>query len=222
MRGWRKGWRRAALLLVVYALVVSTWTVYSLARWNRFVIAGNGLPAFLYLGATGWTSPQQVDQSLEPYNGDELQGAQAAIGSDPAGWIGRRIGELASAYLQPHGTTFFPGASLRDLALGVLDGTHSLADLVQGDAFWSKLALYLFHFVGLLAGLVGIWLYRRRWRVALPMLGLIAYLTLVHFFLLASPRYLFPNEVFWWVFAAAALDHLLRRRARSPEARFDP
>ena len=35
-----------------YALVVSTWTVYSLARWNRFVIAGEGLSANLYLGAT--------------------------------------------------------------------------------------------------------------------------------------------------------------------------
>ena len=62
--GWRKGWRHAALLLLVYALVVSTWTVYSLARWNRFVIAGEGLAAFLYMGATGWTSAQEVDQQL--------------------------------------------------------------------------------------------------------------------------------------------------------------
>ena len=61
---WRGGWKRAALLLIVYALVVSTWTIYSMARWNRFVIAGAGLDAFLYLGATGWTSPQQVDQQL--------------------------------------------------------------------------------------------------------------------------------------------------------------
>src|SRR5664279_2842310 len=49
VRGWRKGWRQAALFLLVYALVLSTWTIYSLARWNRFVIAGAGLPAFLYL-----------------------------------------------------------------------------------------------------------------------------------------------------------------------------
>ena len=218
VRGWRRGWRQAALLLLVYALVVSTWTVYSLARWNRFVIAGAGLPDFLYIGATGWTSPEQIDQSLAQQSptGDPVEAAQSVIGSDPLGWISHRVEELASAYLQPHGTTFFPGKSLRELALGWLDGKVSLSALVEGDAFWSKLALYLLHFTGLIAGLVGMWLYRRRWRVALPMLGFIAYLTLVHLFLYALPRYLFPAEVFWWVFAAAALHRLfptLTRRA---------
>lgn len=206
-RGWRKGWRHAVLLVLVYALVVSTWTIYSAARWNRFVIAGDGLIPFLYLGATGWTSPQEVDQSLRQQSpdGSYADAAQNVISSDPVGWIKHRLTELAEAYLQPHGTTFFPGESLRDLAVGVLRGEVSLADLVQGDAFWSKLALYLLHYVGLLAGLAGMWLYRRQWRVALPMLGVIAYLTLVHLFLYALPRYLFPAEVFWWVFAAAAL-----------------
>ena len=136
--------------------------------------------------------------------------------TDPLGWIRRRLTELAEAYLQPHGTTFFPGKSLRELAVGWLNGTRSFAELVQGDAFWSKLALYLFHYVGLLAGLVGMWRYRHRWRVGLPMLGFIAYLTLVHLFLYALPRYLFPAEIFWWVFAAAALQPLLVSLTRRP------
>ncbi|MFN8451817.1 MAG: phospholipid carrier-dependent glycosyltransferase [Anaerolineae bacterium] len=212
VRGWRKGWRHAVLLLVVYALVVSTWTIYSVARWNRFVIAGAGLPDFLYIGATetGWTSPQEIDQSLAQQSptGDPVEAAQTIISADPLGWARRRVENLAEAYLQPHGTTFFPGESLRDLAVGTLHGEVSLSALVGGDAFWSKLALYLLHYVGLLAGLVGIWLYRRQWRVALPMLGVIAYLTLVHLFLYALPRYLFPAELFWWVFAAAALARL--------------
>lgn len=232
-RGWRKGWRSAALLLLVYALIVSTWTVYNLARWNRFVIAGEGLPAFFYLGAAGWTSPQEVDQSLaqQSPSGDYVEGAQNVIGSDPLGWVKRRVTELAEAYLQPHGTTFYPGESLRDLALGWLRGLQphgttfyvgeslrdlalgwlhrqsSLSDLVQGEGFWAKLALYLMHYTALVAGLVGMWLYRRRWRAALPMIGFIAYLTLVHLFLLALPRYLFPAEVFWWVFASATISH---------------
>ena len=76
---------------------------------------------------------------------------------------------------------------------------------MQGDNFVPKLILYLFHYAALIGGLIGIWLYRRRWRVALPMIGLIAYLTLVHLALYALPRYLFPTELFWWVFAAAAI-----------------
>jgi hypothetical protein len=47
------------------------------------------------------------------------------------------------------------------------------------------------------------------------MIGLIAYVTLVHLALYALPRYLFPTEVFWWVFAAAALSDVLARKRRN-------
>ncbi len=211
--GWRSGWRKAALLLLVYALVVGTWTVYSVARWNRFVIAGEGLPAFLYFGATGWNGYAEADQRLAEVSptGDYAAAAESAITGDPLGWIKRRVGELASAYLQPHGTVYYSGESLRDLLVAALHGDQSLAAVVRGDNFVPKLALYLFHYAGLIGGLVGIWLYRRRWRVALPMIGLIAYLTLVHLALYALPRYLFPTEVFWWVFAAAAIWRVFQR-----------
>ncbi len=211
--GWRAGLRKAVLLLVVYALVVGTWTVYSVARWNRFVIAGEGLPAFLYFGATGWSGYAEADQQLAEVSptGDYAAAAESAITADPLGWIKRRVGELAGAYLQPHGTVFFSGASLRKLVGAALHGDQPLAAVVQGDNFVPKLALYLFHYVGLIGGLVGIWLYRRRWQVALPMIGLIAYLTLVHLALYALPRYLFPTEVFWWVFAAAAIWRVFQR-----------
>ncbi len=213
----RQSWRRAALFLLVYGLVVSTWTVYSLARWNRFVIAGNGLEAMFYIGATGWSGPQGTDQQLAEVSPelDYTEGAQAAIGQDPLGWIRRRVGELAGAYLQPHGTTFYPGESLRDLALQWLREDRSVRGLIaltRGDAFWPKLVLYGMHYAALIVGLAGMWVYRRRWQIALPMIGSIAYLTLVHLLLLALPRYLFPNEIFWWIFAAAALSQLLLPR----------
>ncbi len=214
----RQGWRRAALFLLVYVLVVSSWTVYSMARWNRFVIAGTGFDAMIYIGATGWTSPQNVDQALaqQSPDGSYAQAAQNVISSDPLGWVKRRVSDLAGAYLQPHGTTFYPGASLRDLALKWLQEDRSaggLIALMQGDAFWPKLVLYVMHYAALVAGVVGMWLERRHWRIALPLIGFIAYLTLVHLALLALPRYLFPNELFWWVFAAAALSRLSRRAA---------
>lgn len=217
----RQGWKWAALFLLVYVLVVSTWTVYSLARWNRFVIAGDGLEAMFYLGTTDWKGPQGTDQQLAEVSPElnYTEGAQAAIGKDPLGWLRRRVDELAGAYLQPHGVTFYPGESLRSLALDWLRGDRSIAGLLaltHGDAFWPKLVLYVLHYVALLGGLAGMWLYRRQWRVALPLIGSIAYLTLVHLALLALPRYLFPNEIFWWVFTAAALSRLpLPRRWRA-------
>jgi 4-amino-4-deoxy-L-arabinose transferase-like glycosyltransferase len=203
----------AALLIGLYALLVSTWTIYNLARWERFVVAGEGLPAFLYLGATGWEDPEAVDRRLVdtpdgPAQADFLSGTEAAINADPLGYAHRRLGELAGAYLQPHGTLFFPGPGLRELALGWLRDDRSpggLAALAGEESFWPKLALYLLHFSAILLGLLGMWRTRQRWRISLPLAGFIAYTTLIHLILLALPRYLFPTLIVWWVFAAAAL-----------------
>jgi 4-amino-4-deoxy-L-arabinose transferase-like glycosyltransferase len=214
----RVGWRRAVLLFVIYALVVSTWTVYNLARWNRFVIAGEGLFAFVYVGATGWDDPEFVDERLfdeqsmpQQTEGmvpqaDFAQEASEVITSDIPGYLRHRVGELAGAYLQPHGTLFFPGESLRELAANWLRDDRSVSGLIaltQGDSFWQKLILYALHYVALVFGLIGMWRTRRNWRITLPIIGFILYITLIHLFLYALPRYIFPTMVFWWVFAAA-------------------
>jgi hypothetical protein len=39
-------------------------------------------------------------------------------------------------------------------------------------------------------------------------MGFVLYTTLVHLPLLALPRYIFPTETVWWVFAAVALVRL--------------
>ena len=96
----------------------------------------------------------------------------------------------------------------------MIASVSGLIALTQGDYFWPKLALYGLHYAALLAGLAGMWLYRRGWPSALPLIGFIIYVTLVHLALLALPRYLFPTELFWWIFAAAALERLLSRLMR--------
>ena len=234
--GWRVGLRRAAWLLLVCAVVVATWTVYTRLRWNRWVIAGEGFAANLYIGAAGWNGAVQLDQQLEQQNpgftqtdaqSQERQDAYAnsalnLIRSDPASYLKKRVTELGKAYLQPHGTTAFSGASLRELAAGWWREDRSpggLIALTRADAFWPKLSLYLFHFAALGFGLVGLGLTRRRWRLSLPLFGFVVYTSLVHLVMLALPRYVFPTELCWWVFAAAAFDRLLalitvRRAAR--------
>ena len=217
--GLRGGLKRGLALIAVYALVVSTWTVYNLARWDRFVLAGEGLPAFLYIGAAGWDTPQELDRQIAEELGvtadegggrlDYLEAAENRITGDPIGYVRYRLTDLAGAYLQPHSTTLFPGESLRDLSLAWLRDDRSLsglATLVQEDYFIPKLVLYVFHFGGLILGAVGMWITRRAWRFSLPLIGYIAYTTLVHLLLLALPRYLFPMLVLWWVFAGTALD----------------
>ena len=218
--GWRNGLKRALVLLAVYALVVSTWTIYMRARWNPWVVGAQGFSAFLYLGATDWQGPQEVDASLaqdaggqfstQPDAQQELYQAAAAqiILKDFGGWLSRRGGELAGAFLQPHGVAFFPGESLRDLALGWLNGDRSydgFVRLLRGDYFIPKLVIYVLHYISILLGLVGIVRTRGRWRLTLPLIGFLGYTLLIHFALDAIPRYLFPLSFVWWVFAAAAL-----------------
>jgi hypothetical protein len=175
------------------------------------------LPAFLYIGAAGWDDPSEVDQALQaqlggdegdsPTQSDFVEGAVSTISSDPLGYVQRRVSELAGTYLQPHGTTYFSGESLRELVGDWLRNDRSLAGLAaltQADHFWSKLVLYGFHFGALILGLIGMWRTRRLTRTALPLIGYIAYTTLIHLVLLALPRYLFPTMICWYVFAGAA------------------
>ena len=234
--GWRTGLKRAGVLIVFYALLVSTWSVYNLTKWNRLVIGAEGMSSFLFIGAVGWNGPQAVDASLAAVipdsadtTGDErqtafLDAAGQVIGRDLPGYLRRRVVELINAHLQPHGTVAFPGESLKALALDWLRQDRSVSGLIElssSESFWPKLSLYLFHYAGLLAGTAGLWMLRRQWRLALPLAGFILYTALIHLALLALPRYIFPTEVLWWVFAAIALaalvDHVRNWRARTTQ-----
>lgn len=218
VRGWRTGFKQAAILLVVYTLVVSTWTFYNLARWNRLVIGAEGMESFIYVGSRGWDAPEEVDQNLSEDLGTAdddpesiknpdsyLTATQNVIKNDPAGYISHRVKELVSAYLQPHGTVILGGEGLKDLTHDWITEDRSpggLWDVVCSDNFWPKLVLYLFHFVGLLLGVAGMWLTRAEWRLTLPLVGFVVYTTLIHLVMLALPRYIFPIYPIMWIFAA--------------------
>ena len=219
--GRRQGLRRALRLLAVYCLVVGSWTVYSLARWDRFVIAGEGVAAFLYVGALeqGWRGPQETDQQLIEDTGplseethvrqaSYLQGAQQRIAADPAGYLFHRLAELTGAALQPHGSAYVDGPPLRLMAQDWWRAGRSPSELlgwISLEGFWPRLLIYVIHFVGLPAGLAGLWLSRRRWRQTLPLAAFIAYTLLLHLALHANPRYLFPILPLCWVFAGVTL-----------------
>ena len=212
----RRDWGRPALtLLISYAALISTWTVYNLVVWERLVIGGDGLLGFVYQGATGKASPREVDERLgiEPERSDKRdealrQRVREHIFDDPAGWATHRLQELAGAILQPHNTVYFKGESIRDAAADWWRGDRALAglrDLTRIESFWPKLSLYVFHYTGLALGAAGMIWARRRWRELLPLYGLMAYFVGIHLVLLALPRYLFPTYPALWLFGAAWL-----------------
>lgn len=221
---WRQAVLGAGVLGLAYALTVGSWTAYNLIRYDRFVIAGEGIAAFLYVGATGWDDPEAVDARLAAATGeaageadqnDFIAAAGGAITADIGGYIQRRAGELAAAALQPHGTAYYTGPSLREAVAGWWGGDRTLAglrSLTAVEGFWPKLALYIAHYgvialasVGLAAGF-----WRRNTTATLGSTGLTLagwplYLLAVHLPLLALPRYLFPGIVGLLPLAATGL-----------------
>lgn len=226
--GWRRGLQLGLVLLVTFVITLSPWTIYNRLKWGQTIIAAQGFAAFVAIGAmdSGWQGPQQTDAALEqqsatplPTDPGEQQEVYAEIATnsilaDIPGWLTSRINQLSNAILQPHGTVFFPGESLKDMTSRWFSTDRSLNGLLrltQGENFWPKLSIYIFHFVGILAGIVGMWLTRRNWRVALPLVGFIAYVLLAHFILYVIPRYLFPLDSIWWVFGGVSVTVLVRR-----------
>lgn len=220
--------RLIVVLLASYMALVSTWTVYNAIVWDRLVIGGDGLIGFIYQGTTAKASPQEVDfalgvtiQSDEDDRLDAMKGQiKQNILSEPGAWAAHRVKELLKAILQPHNTVYYGGESIRYAAWDWLKDDRTpagLIDLASIEAFWPKLVIYVFHFSGLLFGAIGMIGARRRWRVYLPLYGMIAYFTGIHLVLLALPRYLFPMMPVIWLFAMAWLAQRTQQHGLQPD-----
>jgi hypothetical protein len=196
-----------AALLASFAFIALSWTAYTSLYYNWTVIVSDQFfPAFWRGAVEGDSSPSQNDEML----GEQSHGEQAAevIAGDPVAYVNRRIVELVDAYLQPHGTISLGGESLKAMAVQWIQSGfswHGFLRLINGEGFWPKLLIYIFHFFGLLAGLWGMWLSRKDWHMSLPLIGFIAYTSLLHLVILALPRYLFPAFPVYWIFAAISL-----------------
>ena len=230
---WR---RRCLLLLIIYTAIVSTWTIYNLAKWNRFVVVSDQLMGALWRGAESRDgTPQEndalllegvvvdtppdcvVDCKFEHATETYVRKIGAIVSADPAGYLALRFSELAYSIMQPYGTAPFGDVSIVAAARQWLledRSPHGFAQVLQIEGFAIKLAFWLFHYIGIGFGLAGMVLSRKGWIIAAPLAGFAAYTIAVHFFLLALPRYLFPIELVWLVFAGVALAEFNRRWQR--------
>lgn len=230
LRNWR---RHSLLLLVAYAALVSTWSIHNLLTWNRIVIVSDQLMAALWRGAeSGDGSPAQNDALLlqglddrasadcevdcmSPHSTENyMSKMEAIVSADPAGYLALRFNELAYAILQPHSTAPFGDTSIMEAGRKWISDDRSLEGLVQLpriEGFAIKLATWVFHYIGIGFGLLGMLWTRKRWITAAPLAGFALYTAAAHFFLLALPRYLFPIENVWLIFAGIALAELPER-----------
>ena len=219
----------AVLILVTYALMLSTWTLYNKVKFDRIVIGGYGISDMLLAATVGYSGSTNIDPTYAAQTGGTVPNgterddiairiAGETIAKNPLGYVVRQLRQLGEALLQPHNSTHFPGQSLKDGMLHWVREDRSMAGLgtlLRDPTFFPKLLLYIFHWGGLLLGLIGLWLTRRQWREVSVLWGVIVYFLLVHFFLLALPRYLFPIMPAMWVFAGVTLAALFTRRQQT-------
>ena len=233
LRGWRS---RGLIFLIVYAAVISTWTVYNLVSWNRFIIVSDQMMGALWRGAERNDGTPEHNDSLllEGVEVNTPPGCEvdckynhatetyvskiaAIVSADLGGYLALRVEELAYSILQPHGTTSFGDISVVGAGREWLLEDQSLegfTQVLQTEGFAIKLTFWIFHYVGIGFGLLGMFWSRSRWVTAVPLAGFLMYTVAIHFFLLALPRYLFPVELVWVVFAGIALWELYERRRR--------
>lgn len=235
--GGRLRWfSKGLLLLVVYSALLSTWTIHNLLLWNRFVILSDQLmPAIWRAAVTNDGSPTENDELLlrdapttiaedceidckfQHETDTYLKQIEASISQDGVGYILRRFGELGESIIQPHGTVSFGSSSIREAAASWLRNDRSTIGLIQLtriEGFAIKLVIWILHLSAIGFGLAGIWMTRRSWRYTAPLACFLAYTTLIHFVVLDAPRYLFPNEIIWIMFASMSLSTLVARRRR--------
>lgn len=227
-RGLARDWRQyVVLFLTIYLALLSTWTVYNLALWDRFVFVSDRLLPAVWRGLESEDgSPQQNDALLlAGEEADIPEGCEIdcryhhpaelyltrigeLLGENPAYLVALRARELAYSLLQPHGTTDLGSVSVREAALDWALGSRSLSELTQVfriEGFASKLLTWLFHIAGMGLGVLGMIMSRERWPLTAPIVGFALYTILAHTVILALPRYLFAIEVIWLIFAGCAL-----------------
>jgi 4-amino-4-deoxy-L-arabinose transferase-like glycosyltransferase len=198
----------------VVALSVLGWSVRQYQLTGQWVLISDGFGGNFWMGSRSdgqWHGSigfqKEINDLKVRYNGRlaYMEDAFTTIAANPPAYAKLLVVKGASAYLQPYGTFYFSGESLKDLVVQTLHGELTLSELVSGDSFWPKLYIYLFHFVGLIGGLIGLWLTRHQWLKLLPITLPILYIPLTYLILTIIPRYLFPIMPFYTVLAAYTL-----------------
>jgi hypothetical protein len=212
------------------ALVVAPWAVRHYLLYGNLQLVGTSAASHFWLGAINDGQWEGLEVFLaeklaiaggDPNNPPYLQAALAVIAENPGRFLQLLALKLARAYVQPNGTVFFAGPSLKAMLGEVVAGRSGVGALLADATFWPKLTMYAFHFGTIGLGLAAVWRNRARWREILPPVLAIAGFSGAYMLLTIIPRYIFPIMPCFIVLAVepllAAWDRLARE-LRLPRA----
>ncbi|MCY3934805.1 MAG: glycosyltransferase family 39 protein [Chloroflexi bacterium] len=216
-----KAFRTSLALLGSFGAVLAIWALYALLAWGRpMLVSDASIGAVALRGALGRVTHWEIDRQTEELTG-AVPSEESALPyetafwevfrQDPFGYLVRRAEALWGAALQPHGTLYFSGPSLKAMLADWWQEGRSareFREIMRAPGFGGKALLWAFHLVVLAGGLLGAGLLRLRGRqgAGLTIIALaLLYTYGLHFWLDANARYLFPNEPLWWMLAGAGL-----------------
>jgi 4-amino-4-deoxy-L-arabinose transferase-like glycosyltransferase len=235
----REALKGYAWLVGITLLVIAPWIVRSSIVAGEFVpVASSGMSHFWRATREDgdvvdnpWTFNQILSEDLgaevvdNPVTSSFVTAGLHNILAAPLQWIARVVQDTVASYLQPFGTVFLNPPTERgakETVLSFLRGESSLAEVLAIPGLLRRSLMYIWHYWGLLGGLIGLVLaWRERWRRLLPLVGWVIYGTAVAAVLLVEPRYLFPLMFVFAVLAAYATVRLwdvLRRQDRPSAA----
>jgi 4-amino-4-deoxy-L-arabinose transferase-like glycosyltransferase len=226
-----------AWLTGVMILVIAPWTVRTALISGELVPIANSAFSHIWRSSredgrelTGRAFAQAKAETLaygeedvHTEGGEYLSAGVENILAAPGQWIGRMAGDTLGAYLQPYGTVMLVPRSevgARQVLADFLRGRASARDVLAIPGLWRRLLMYVWHFWGLLGGLVGVVLaWREHWRRFFPLAAWIVYATAVAAPLLIEARYVFVAMFAFTILAAYASVHLWDKLAPGLKAR---
>jgi hypothetical protein len=231
----RRALRGTAWLGGMMLLVITPWIVRTMGMTGEFIpIADTVFSQFWAnsredgreIGGSLYEEAVQEEigtESVGVTTGDDYvaAGLNNVLGA-PLKWLGRIALDTLRAYAQPYGTVQLIGPTetgVRGTLREILAGQAAIGDLLAIPGLGRRGLMYLFHFWGMLFGLVGLAIAAREvgWR-AFPLPAWVVYATGVQAALLIEPRYLFPVMFAFTVLAARASLGAWQAAFRSPEA----
>jgi 4-amino-4-deoxy-L-arabinose transferase-like glycosyltransferase len=229
--------RGVALTALVAWATITPWIIRNYVEKGEFIPVSDVGASNFWLGSEGEgtergvqyfesTAPEEVQPTPHPrkdtvrYSGlAYLVAGLRNVFDNPLDYVAKRAHNTLSAYIQPYGTVFFEGPSVKESMDGWLQGQIGLGALVSTPGLWPKLAIYAFHYAALIFGLGGLVAAGRDWRRALPLALVIVYVTGLYSVLVVIPRYLFPVMPFYWASAGNALARMRAPRRTAVERR---
>jgi 4-amino-4-deoxy-L-arabinose transferase-like glycosyltransferase len=229
--------RGVALTALVAWATITPWVIRNYAEKGEFIPVSDVGAGNFWLGSQG-EGTDRGDEYFESARAEEveptphprkdtarysglayLMAGLRNVAGDPLGYLAKRAQSTLSACIQPYGTVFFEGASIKRSLGDWLRGEIGLGVLVSMPGFWPKLVVYAFHYGALIFGLAGLVTSGHDWRRALPLALIIVYITGLYSVLIIIPRYLFPTMPFYWTSAGDALARVRVARRTAVERR---